>query len=126
MTPEVTQAIKEIAVALPDCRVESKDDGQGGAVVTVHNVPLAGSYQQSDTWVGFHVTHPYPYCDVYPHFIRADLSRKDGRALSEGMQVANFQGQPAIQISRRSNRHNPAIDTAALKLLKVLKWMNGW
>ena len=39
--------------------------------------------------------------------------------------TASFQGQPAIQVSRRSNRLNPETDTAALKLLKVVTWMKG-
>ncbi|KMO66936.1 hypothetical protein MCHLDSM_07280 [Mycolicibacterium chlorophenolicum] len=29
-----------------------------------------------------------------------------------------------MQLSRRSNRLNPAVDTAATKVLKVLKWLN--
>jgi hypothetical protein len=125
MTPEVSGAIKEIADTFPNCRVETAEDGHGGAFVTVHDVPLDGPYQQTGTWVGFQITHTYPYCDVYPHFVRPDLSRRNGGALGEAMSVGTFRGQPAIQVSRRSNRHNPVIDTAALKLLKVLRWLNS-
>ena len=125
MTPEVTEAIKEIATAFPSCRMETVQDSQGGAFVTIHNVPLNGPYEQADTWVGFQITYTYPYCDIYPHFIRADLSRLNGSALGEGMGAGTFSGQPAIQVSRKSNRHNPATDTAAVKLLKVLRWLNS-
>lgn len=125
MTPEVQTAIQEIAQAFPGCRLESIDDGQGGAFVTLYDVPLAGPYQQVDTWVGFQLTHTYPYADVYPHFVRYDLSRRDGKPLGDGTSMGNFRGQPAIQVSRRANHHNPVTDTALLKLFKVLRWLNS-
>ncbi len=124
MTPEVEGAIQEIMAAFPTGRVERVDDGQGGAVVTLQDVALEGDrYQQASTWVGFHITHTYPFADVYPHFVRYDLSRRDGKPLGEGTSLSSFRNQPAIQISRRSNRHNPATDTALLKLCKVLRWL---
>jgi hypothetical protein len=126
MTPEVTAAIQELQDAFPGCRVEAVADGSGGALVTVYDVPFdEGPFAQAGTWVGFHITHTYPYCDVYPHFVRPDLSRRNGAALGEGMAVGTFRNQPAIQISRKSNRHNPVTDTAALKLLKVLRWLKS-
>jgi hypothetical protein len=126
MTPEVEGAIQEIIEAFPDGRVDRVDDGQGGAVVTVHDAPLdAGRYQQTNTWVSFHISHTYPYADVYPHFVRHDLSRRDGKPLGDGTSLGTFRNQPAIQISRRSNRHNPATDSALLKLFKVLRWLNS-
>jgi hypothetical protein len=125
MTPEVNSALKETADAFPGCRLEAVEDGQGGVFVTVHDVPLDDRYQQRTTWIAFHITHTYPYADVYPHFVRHDLSRKDRRPLGEGTSIGTFCGQPAIQISRRANRHNPATDTARLKLCKVLRWLNS-
>ena len=80
-------------------------------------------YVQTKVWIGFHVTFQYPYADVYPHFTNPELARADGGGLGGGFGTAKFRGQPAIQISRRSNNLNPARDTAALKLLKVVKWM---
>lgn len=122
--PVVVKAIEEIRSTFADCQVESCADGSGGGFVTVRNVPLAPPYAQADTWFGFQITFQYPYADVYPHFVRPDLSRKNGKPLGEGFSVpAQFRGQPAVQISRRSNKLNPAIDTASLKLLKVLQWM---
>ena len=124
MTVEVQDAIQEIAGSYRDCRVESADDGEGGAFVTVHDVLLEGGlYQQSKTWVGFRITHTYPYADVYPHFVRHDLSRWDGKPLGEGTSIGSFRNEPAIQVSRRSNRHDPTSDTALLKLCKVIRWL---
>ena len=126
MTPEVQTALGQIAEAFIDCRLDAVEDGQGGALVTVLDVPIGeGPYQQPNTWVGFQITHTYPYADIYPHFVRHDLSRHDGKALGEGMSIGSYRNQPALQISRRSNRHDPTTDTALLKLCKVLRWLKS-
>jgi len=123
LAPAVTKAIEDIRSTFSELRIEADPDGSGGAFVTVHDVSLGAPYSQAETWIGFQITFQYPYADVYPHFVRADLSRLDGRPLGEGLGGAQFRGQPATQISRRSNKLNPATDTAVLKLLKVLQWL---
>jgi len=123
---DVQKAIEEIRVNFSNCQVEVYPDGSGGAFVVVRGDLLGPPYVQADTWMGFQITFQYPYADVYPHFTRPDLKRTDGKSLGEGFGMsAQFRGQPAIQISRRSNKLNPATDTASLKLLKVLKWMKA-
>ena len=124
MKSEVAAAVNEIAAAYPDADVRSEDDGDGGAFVTVASVPLSATYQQEETWIGFRIVYHYPDSDVYPHFVREDLSRADGQPLQEGMSQGGFQGKPAIQLSRRSNRWDRSRDTALLKLQKVLTWLN--
>jgi hypothetical protein len=123
--PQIEKAIAEIKASLPDCRLDAEADGSGGAYVLVHDVPLGPPYLQETIWVAFQITFQYPYADVYPHFTCADLARTDGRPLGEGLGNANWRGQPATQLSRRSNKLNPAADTAALKLLKVLQWLRA-
>ena len=123
--PAVAKAIEEIRCTFEGCDVEVDADGSGGAVVAVRGVPMGCPYVQTEVWFGFHITFQYPYADVYPHFTNADLARSDGGGLGGGFGTASFQGQPAIQISRRSNRLNPERDTAALKLLKVIAWMRS-
>lgn len=123
ITPAVEKAIGEIKSSLPECEVEAEPDGSGGAHVMVREVPLGPPYVQATIWVGFQITFQYPYADVYPHFTCAELKRADGRELGAGLGGASYRGKPAIQISRRSNKLNPATDTAALKLLKVMQWL---
>ena len=123
LTSAVAKAIEEIRLTFEGCDVVAEPDTSGGAIVVVRDVPIGCPYAQPKIWFGFHITYQYPYADVYPHFTNADLARSDGGALGGGFGTASFQGQPAIQISRRSNRLNPESDTAALKLLKVVKWM---
>ena len=124
VTPEVRKAIAEIAAVHPNIGVDP--DGDGGAYIVVKDMPLAPFYQQRQTWVGFHITYGYPQADVYPHFVRGDLRRVDDANLGDGTSLEKtFRGLAAIQISRRSNRLNPAVDTALLKLQKVIRWLNS-
>ena len=125
ITPAVAKAIEEVRRTLEGCEVDVEPDGSGGAMVLVRGVSLGAPYLQAKVWIGFHITFQYPYADVYPHFTNPDLVRTDGAGLGSGFGSATFRGQRAIQISRRSNRLNPDRDTAALKLLKVVKWMKG-
>ena len=125
IVPAVAEAIEEIRRTFDRCVVDTTPDGSGGADVVVKGVPLGCPYVQPEVWIGFRITFQYPYADVYPHFTNPDLARTDGAGLGGGFGSSTFQGQPAIQVSRRSNRLNPETDTAALKLLKVLRWMKG-
>lgn len=123
ITPVVAKAIEEIRATFEGATVTVKEDGEGGAYVRIDPVDPGAIYQQRVTWIGFRITAQYPYADVYPLFVRADLSRVDQRQLGEGMTAGNFDGQPAVQVSRRTNHLNPATDTAAIKVQKVLRWM---
>lgn len=127
MTKDVAAAVEELREAFPDATVTAEADPQGGAHVTVEPVDPGQRYAQRETWIKFHITFQYPYSDVYPHFVRSDLSRHDGAPLGEGLSVGHFGDGigPAVQISRRSNRLNPSVDTAALKLVKVLDWLRS-
>ena len=123
--PAVAQAIDEIRGTFEGCGVEVEEDGSDGTCVVVNGIRLGRPYAQAEVWIGFQITFQYPYADVYPHFTNADLARSNGAGLGEGFGSGSFRGRPAMQISRRSNRLNPQTDTAALKLLKVVRWMKS-
>lgn len=123
MTPEVSRAIEELTAAFPASVVEARALGDGGASVTIGPVDPGEPYMQRETWMRFGISFQYPYADIYPLFVRPDLARADGAPLGEGMTSASFEGVPAIQISRRNNKLDPATDTAALKVAKVLEWL---
>lgn len=122
-TPPVRRALEELERAFPESAVMAQEDGEGGAKVVIEPVDLGPPYEQVTTWIGFHIGFQYPYADVYPHFVRNDLKRADGRPLGEGTSTSSFLGRPAVQISRRSNRLDAERQTALLKLLKVLEWL---
>ena len=123
MLPEVASAVEELRVNFPDSPVTALDDGEGGAYVLIEDVPVPGGYTVDKTWIGFRVTYLYPNADVYPHFVRPDLTRLDGKQLA--LSPSTFNGRPALQLSRRSNRWDPSHDTATLKLQKILAWMEN-
>jgi hypothetical protein len=109
-------------LGFPDATVEVREDADG-VVVLLDPVDPGPPYVQRETWIGFRITFQYPYSDCYPHFVRGDLARADSAGPGEGMTVTTFENRPAVQISRRSNRLNPATDTALVKLHKVLHWL---
>ena len=124
ITPEVAVAVAELKTAFRGHRIEADPDGQGGAYVVVDDLPLGAQYRPERSWVGFVIGFQYPASDIYPLFTDPNLSRVDGAPLGEGFQQpVTWHGRATTQISRRSNRWNPAEDTAALKLAKVLEWL---
>lgn len=126
MTPEVAAAVAEVKQAFPDQSVEVIPEAQGGAYVIVDDLPIGERFAPSTTWVGFLITFQYPDADVYPFFVRPDLKRADGAQLPGGLSGPTvWNNRSAVQVSRRSNRWMPGVDTAATKLAKVLSWLRS-
>jgi len=124
MKPAVELAIQEIKAAFPHHPLEVTPEKQGGAYVIVKNLPIGEQYIPTVSWVGFLISFQYPDADVYPHFINGNIKYANGSKLSQGFSgPIKWQEHPAIQVSRRLKRLNPAVDTAAIKLTKVLSWL---
>jgi hypothetical protein len=125
MTPEVSSAIEEIRDLVPGASVKTEEDGQGGAYVEVEPIDLGEKYRPNTSWCGFHITLQYPRADVYSHFLSAEIKRVDNFVFGQGVSGQQWRGKPALQLSRKSNRLDPAIDTAATKLAKVITWFKN-
>lgn len=126
MTPEVKKAIEEIKTLFSKNKVESEAVSDGGARVIVHNIQLTETYIPRTTWVGFIIGFQYPRADVYPHHIDHTIKRVDGNLLGQGFsEKMKWQEQDCIQVSRKSNKLDPNVDTAATKLAKVIEWINS-
>jgi hypothetical protein len=123
MTPEVIQAIEEIKNTFSGKEVESEEEAQGGTFVTVYGLDLGSQYSPSEAWISFLIGFQYPMADVYPHYLDGVVNRADGKEFGEGFSRTNWRDKVVIQISRRSNRLDPLVDSAATKLLKVLEWI---
>jgi len=121
--PEISRAVEELRACFPDAEIVASDTSDSGANVTIDPVELGPVYVQRDTWLRFAIGFQYPYSDIYPLFVRPDLARVDGNGHGTGITLGSFNGEPAMQLSRRNNRLNPAVDTAALKVVKVVKWL---
>ena len=93
--------------------------------MVVEELDLGPAFTPNTSWIGFAISSLYPRADVYPHFVRADLTRADRAApttpLNPGHTMPGF-NRPGIMVSRRSNRWDPGRDTAALKLQRVVLW----
>ena len=126
MNAQVQKAIDEIRTRFAPEELVIDEDGEGGARVRFGPVALGPPYVQEHTWLAGHIPALIPYADVYPVFVRGDLSRKDGAALVAPVTPNHtFMGQPSVQVSRRSNGRDPAVETPALKFAKVLAWLNA-
>lgn len=124
MKTEVTSAIAELKRAFPSSTIEVVDDGQGGAFFTICEIDLGERYQPRLAWLGAHIPAQYPYADIYPLFMDPQVQRSDGIAFQAPVtRGANFNGRPAIQISRRNNHAHSHPQTAVSKIVKVLDFL---
>ncbi|HMO00370.1 MAG TPA: hypothetical protein PKD59_13235 [Miltoncostaeaceae bacterium] len=136
MKPAVASALEELETAQVGTGIEVRPDPDGGAFVRVHGVDV-GPFAPPVTWIAFQITWAYPDADCYPHFVSPELRyvgagptpnvHPDGdlpAAMSRGAQAAGFD-EPAIQVSRRSNRRDPDTDSALQKLLRVIDFLRS-
>ena len=123
MKPEVDEAVNELRRCFGEAGVVAHSMHDGGAVVTIASIDLGPGYSPQLTWMKFAISFQYPYADIYPLFVRPDLTRADGQPHGEGITPASFESEPALQLSRRSNHLNPEVDTATLKVTKVIEWL---
>jgi hypothetical protein len=136
-TPETRSVLKgavegtiaDLRAAYGEDQIRVVPDGQGGAWVEILEAELGRAYTQEATFVVFLLPFNLPGADIYPLFVRDDLSRRDGAALGEGLQrtTLSWPGEPAqrdvVQISRRTRRGAFASQTAVQKVEKVLEWL---
>lgn len=127
INPSVAAAIDEVAAAFPDNTVTSTPDASGGAWVDIAAVDLGAAWNDGPHMLSFHIAPSCPYADVYPLFLDADARLVDG-TVPGGVSVGvtfHTDARIGVQVSRRSNRWDPAIDTPANKAAKVLAWLRA-
>lgn len=121
---EVATAIEELKRQFAASSFTVRDDGQGGAYVVMEPVALGPKFVPTATWVGFQLPAQYPYADIYPIFIGADVIRADGVAFQAPVTPGHsFESRGAIQISRRSAAAQGGTQKAVAKILKVLDFL---
>jgi hypothetical protein len=124
MKLEVTQAIEELKRKFPGSPVTVTSDGNGGARVILDEVQIGPRFMPERTWLGAHIPALYPYADIYPVFMGANVVRADGVQFQAPITPnANFEGRPALQISRRNNLAQQYPQPAYTKFLKVLDFL---
>jgi hypothetical protein len=118
MKAEVATGIEELKRQFATASLTVREDGQGGAYVTMDSIMLGPRYQPSDTWVGFHIPPQYPYAGIYPLFIGGNVVRADGVPFGEPLRGGQtFEGRSAIQVSRRNGAAQDGLQKAPAKIL---------
>ena len=126
MKVEVSAGIEDLKRQFSTSSFVVREDGQGGAYVVMQPVTLGPKYRPAATWVGFQIPAQYPYADIYPVFIGADVSRADGVAfVAPVTRGHNFEGRPAIQVSRRNTVAQSGQQKVPAKILKVLDFLEN-
>lgn len=124
MKIEVSAAIEELKRQFSSSSVIVNEDGQGGARIVIENISIGGRYKPETTWVGFQIPALYPYADIYPIFIGADVVRVDAAPFSPPITPGHqFEGRPALQVSRRNGSAGAGLQKATTKILKILDFL---
>jgi len=124
MKVEVSSAIEELKRQFSASTLTVREDGQGGAYVVMEPVTLGSKYRPPETWVGFQIPAQYPYADIYPVFIGGNVARTDGVAFVAPVTAGHqFEGRPAIQVSRRNSAAQSGMQKVSAKILKVLDFL---
>jgi hypothetical protein len=125
LTPAVAAGLEQVRRAFADQPVHAWPSEGGGVMVVIDDLDLGPIWAQETTWLAFQISYLHPDADCYPHWVRPDLQRADGAAITPPIHNQNqtFDGQPAIMISRRSNARDPHIDTPARKAHSVLHYL---
>jgi len=124
MKVEVSSGIEELKRQFNSASFAVREDGQGGAYVVIDPVLLGPKYRPETTWIGFHIPSQYPYADIYPVFIGGNIVRVDGAAFTPPVTPGHqFEGRPAIQVSRRNSAAQGGLQKVGSKILKVLDFL---
>lgn len=126
----VASGVAEVTAAYGAGRVRVVPDGQGGAWVEITGLDPGAAYEQDETFLVCLLPFTLPAADIYPAFVRADLSRRDKQQLGAGLGMTQLQWpgdpqvRPAVQVSRRTKGDFTA-QTPVQKIEKVLAWLRS-
>lgn len=127
MKTEVAGAIEDLRKQFTDATVTAREDGEGGAYVIMEPMTLGPKYRPCSTWMGFRIVAQYPYADIYPVFIGADVVRADGAPFQVPVTPGHtFEGRPALQVSRRNTAAQNGAQRAPAKVLKILDYLEKY
>ena len=125
----VIEAYEAIVAAFPECPATACRMVKAGSGVELSGVALSETYAQADTFMAFRLPFNLSGGDIYPMFMRPDLSRRDRAPLGAGFALTNLQRTPTdapravIQVSRRTRGGKFLLQTAPQKIMKVLDWV---
>ena len=127
IAPTIEAAIRDICDHFPCSSVPIIGQDAVGVWVRIDDVEPGGAWAQGTTFVVVHLASTLPFADIYPVFVRGDLSRADGLPLRPPVTPGHLAGapgaqDPAVQLSRRT-RGDASRQTAGQKITKVMSWL---
>ena len=126
ITGAVTTTLERLDQLFEDTTITATPDGSGGAYVVIDAVDLGRMWTPRISWFGFHLNCLLPDSDVYPLYVDAAAKSTAGLALPcPPYSVCVWQGRPALQVSRASRNRAGGLDSAELKITRVLTWLRG-
>ena len=102
--------------------VGAEPDGLGGAFVRVDEIDVGERWLPRLIPIEFQIQFSYPYAAIYPYYTVPELQRVDGKVWPTALQQVDWRGRQVVQISLRSTRWQPAVETAASNLAQVRHW----
>jgi hypothetical protein len=124
MKVEVATGIDDLKRQFGSAQFTIREDGQGGAYVVMDPINLGEKFTPQTSWMGFHIPAQYPYADIYPVFISANVQRANGKPFEVPVTPGHtFEGRPALQISRRNSAAQNGLQKVSTKILKVLDFL---
>jgi hypothetical protein len=119
-----------LAVALDELNrdfgsLHAEPDGSGGVVVTVGSVEAGERWRPIVVPIEFQLLYNYPFAAIYPYYTTIELQRVDGEPWPPALQRVEWRGRQMVQISLRSTRWQPGIETASSSLAQVRHWLHN-
>ncbi|WP_129789673.1 hypothetical protein [Promicromonospora panici] len=126
VTSAVAEALGGLRRAFPEAQIAETSDASGGLFVIIEPIQLGPEFSPKSTWLGMHLSPLLPDADTYPLYIGGGVTRADGSPITDtAIQSVAWQSRSALQLSRRSTRHDAAVSTPALKAGNVIAWFRS-
>jgi hypothetical protein len=127
MKASVEAAIEELRRQFDGHVINVEEDGTGGAYFTINDVDIGAGFTPSRSWLGGHITNGFPYADIYPMYIDGALVRAGQQAFTVPVvPIPAWRGRPAIQVSRVNRNAAAQPQSASLKVLRVLDYLQRY
>jgi hypothetical protein len=122
LSAAIAAAVAELERDFGSVAVEP--DGEGGAFVRVEDVDVGEGWVPRLVPIEFQVQYNYPFAAIYPYYTVPEIRRANGSGWPSGLQRVDWRGRQVAQISLRSPRWQPNIETAASNLAQVRHWFH--
>jgi hypothetical protein len=122
LTSGVAEGILELEEAFPE-RVRHEPDGNGGAYVTVTEIPLGARWTRESSPLSFHLPYSYPNAAPYPYYLPGDLDLTG--PWPQELQRVTWRERDAIQVSLRHTNWDPDRDRVLGCVWQVAERLRG-